>query len=239
MNGSRLIRLITIAPLVALLAPSYTSAALVTLTGRVTDIGGTGISGVQINFVDSCTGVTAGASGNVTSVTGSFTAVVNAGTYDLEFFPPAGTLFTADRIKSFDLSASKTLAPVALPFGITVAGKVTDGAGAAIAGVYLHFLPPGSTERVFTVRDKTDTLGNYSVVVAPGTYDLHYGPPLGTRFTALARSSVPIPGNTTLPTVALQSGLLVTGTVFDSAAQGHAVINANIDAFDAVSGAEI
>ena len=239
MNGSRLIRLITMAPLVAILAPSYASAALVTLTGKVTDAGGVGISGVQVNFVDSCTGVTAGASGNTTSVTGSFSAVVNAGTYDLEFSPPAGTLFIAQRIKNFDLSASTTLAPVALPFGITVSGKITDGAGAAVSGVFLHFFPPGTNERVFTVRDKTDALGNYSVVVAPGTYNLHYGPPPGTRFTALARSSVSIPGNTTLPTVALQSGLLVTGTVFDSAAQGHPVINANIDAFDAVSGVEL
>ncbi len=227
--------------LVALLLPSAAQAALVTLTGQVTDVNGIGIFGVQINFVDSCTGVTAGALNNTTSTTGQFQATVTAGVYDLEFFPPSGSLFTADRIKSFDLTTSKTLVPnpLALPYGITVSGRVTDTAGVAISGVYLHFFPPGSTERVFTVRDRTDASGNYSVVVAPGTYDLHYGPPLGTRYLTLAQSSVPIPGNTTLPTVALKTGLLVSGTVYDTAGAGHPVINVNIDALDATTGLEI
>src|SRR6266571_406594 len=97
---------------------SPASAALVTLTGKVTDQNGGGIFNVTINFVDSCTGVTAGAINNVTSSTGSFQATVNAGIYDLEMSPPAGSLFTAQRIRDFDLTSSKTLATVVLPFGV-------------------------------------------------------------------------------------------------------------------------
>jgi len=37
--------------------PSPALAAFVTLSGTVTDQNGAGIFGVQINFVDSCTGV--------------------------------------------------------------------------------------------------------------------------------------------------------------------------------------
>src|SRR6266571_1160108 len=44
---------------------SPASAALVTLTGKVTDQNGGGIFNVTINFVDSCTGVVAGAINNV------------------------------------------------------------------------------------------------------------------------------------------------------------------------------
>src|SRR5256712_3289052 len=135
------------------------SAALVTLTGKVTDQNGAGIFNVTISFVDSCTGVTAGAINNVTSSTGSFQAAVNAGIYDLEFSPPSGSLFTAQRIRDFDLTTSKTLATVVLPFGIIVSGHVTDAGGGALAGVYLHFYPPGANERLYTVRDKTDTSG--------------------------------------------------------------------------------
>src|SRR5437867_1597778 len=221
--------------LAAFLIPTR-AMAFVTLSGKVTNVSGVGISGVQITFVDSCTGITAGAAGNVTSTTGTFTATVNPGIYDLEFIPPVGTLFTADRIRDFDLTTSKTLAPLALPFGVTVSGHVTDSGGNPVADVYLHFLPPGSSERIYTVRDKTDTAGNYSVVIATGTYDLHYGPPAGTRFLTFVRSSVSIPGNTTLSTVSLQTGLLVSGKVLD-ASSGTAVINVNIDAIDALTGA--
>src|SRR2546425_9311212 len=97
---------------------SPAAAALVTLTGKVTDQNGVGVFGVTINFVDSCTGVTAGAINNVTSSTGSFQATVNAGVYDLEISPPAGSLFTAQRIRSYDLTSSKTLATGVLPFRI-------------------------------------------------------------------------------------------------------------------------
>ncbi len=225
-----------------LLFVSPASAALVTLTGKVTDQNGAGVFGVTINFVDSCTGVTAGAINNVTSSTGSFQATVNAGIYDLEISPPAGSLFTAQRIRSYDLTSSKTLATVVLPFGIIVSGHVTDSAGVAVADVYVHFFPPGSNERFFTVRDKTDPAGNYSVVVptiACGLYDVKYGPPLGTRYLALTRPSVPIAGNTTLATVALATGILVTGTVNNSAGAGHPVINVNMDVVDAVTGADL
>ena len=108
---------------------SQASAALVTLTGKVTDQNGVGIFGVTINFVDSCTGITAGAINNVTSSTGSFQATVNAGIYDLEVSPPTGNVFTAQRIRNFNLTSSKTLATVVLPFGIIVSGHITDAAG--------------------------------------------------------------------------------------------------------------
>jgi len=221
---------------------SPAAAALVTLTGRVTDQNGVGIFGVTINFVDSCTGVTAGAINNVTSSTGSFQAAVNAGIYDLEMSPPAGSLFTAQRIRDFDLTSSKTLATVILPFGVIVSGHVTDAAGLAVADVYVHFFPPGSSERVFTVRDRTDASGNYGVVVptiACGLYDVKYGPPIGTRYLAVTHASVPITGNSTLPTVALATGVLVTGTVFDSAGGGHPIINVNMDVVDAATGADL
>src|SRR5712692_9040713 len=95
----RKVRLTSFIALLWLLLPSTAQAALVTLTGTVTDQKGAGIFGVQVNFVDSCTGLTAGAINNVTSSTGSFQAAVNARIYDVEFSPPVGSLFTAFRIK--------------------------------------------------------------------------------------------------------------------------------------------
>ncbi len=235
----RALRLLAAASVLALLSTAPAGAVLVTLTGSVTDPNGGGIFGVQIGFVDSCTGVTAAATGNITSSTGAFRATVNSGIYDVEFTPPAGSLFVAYRIRNFDLTASRVLAPIALPFGVTVAGRVTDAGGTGIAGVSARFFPPGAGERIFTVRDKTDLSGTYSVVVPPGTYDVKYGPPAGTRYLGLVRPSVAIGGNTTLQTVALATGLVVSGTVFDSAGAGQPVINVNINATDAATGSPV
>jgi hypothetical protein len=234
-----LIRRIGIFALVGLALSSPTGAALVTLTGKVTDQNGTGIFNVTVGLVDSCTGATAPATGNVTSSTGDFRATLNAGVYDLEFSPPAGSLYYAWRIRNFDLTTSKTLTPVKLGFGVVVSGRVQDAAGLGVGDIYARFFPPGTSERTFTVRDKTDASGNFSIVVPAGTYDVKYGPPLGTRFLGLVRPSVPIPGNTSLPTVTLQSDLLASGTVTDATPQAHPVVNANIDATDATTGVKL
>ncbi len=222
---------------VAAFLPSPTLAAFVTLSGTVTDQNGVGIFGVQINFADSCTGVTAGATGNVTSATGTFRATVSAGIYDLEFVPPVGSVFTALKIPSFDLTTSKTLATVVLPFGVVVSGHVTDTSGVPVSGVQVRFYPPGGSDRVFTANDKTDASGNYNVVVLAGTYDLRYRPPAGTSYLTFVVLSVSIQANITLPTVALQTGLIVSGIVDDSA--GSPVINVGIHPFDAATGVEL
>src|SRR5258706_3959632 len=89
-----------------LLCSSPASAALVTLTGKVTDPNGVGVFSVTINFVDSCTGVVAGAINNVTSTTGSFQAGVNAGIYELEITPPSGGVVAAQPNLSLELNSS-------------------------------------------------------------------------------------------------------------------------------------
>src|SRR5437867_278889 len=195
-----------LAVLVALVFAPPANAALVTLTGKVTDQAGAGLFNVTINFVDACTGATSPAIGNVTSSTGDFRATVNAGTYDVEFSPPAGSLYYAWRIRNFDLTASRVLAPVKLDFGVIVSGRVEDTGRVGVSDVFVHFFPAGASERTFTVRDRTDTSGNYGVVVPAGTYDVKFGPPLGTRFLGLVRSSVPIATNLTLPTATLTAG---------------------------------
>ena len=239
MNAGRILlglRSLLIVSAIGTALPLPAAAALVTLTGKVTDAGGAGIFNVTIGFVDACSGATAPAAGNVTSTTGDFRATVNAGVYDLEFSPPAGSLYHAWRIRNFDLTASQTLAPVSLAFGIIVSGRVNDPGGAGIANVFVRFFPPGSSDRTFAARDRTDPAGNFSIVIPAGTYDVKYGPPLGTRYLGLVRPFVSIPGNTALPTVALASGLLVSGTLTDSTAQANPVVNANLDATDAATG---
>ncbi len=215
---------------------SSSHAAFVLLTGTVEDQNGIGISGVQINFVDTCTAVLVGSTGNITSATGTFSATVNAGTYDLELHPPIGTLHAAYRILNYDLTTSKSLGIVKLADGVTVSGTVTDSTGTPVSAVYMHpFLPNGGS-RVYTVRSTTDISGNYAVVVPPGTYDLRYGPHSGTPYLAQVVPAVSITGAVTLPTVALQTGFAVSGTVLDSVVAGNPVPNVLIRALDTNTG---
>src|SRR5262249_22330848 len=148
-------------------------------------------------------------------------------------------LCAAKRIRNFDLTTSKNLGQVVLATGVAVSGEVTDSSASALDSVYLHFFPPGSTDRIYTNHDRTDLSGHYSVVIPPGTYDLHYGPPSGPPYVALAVPSVTIAGDVTLPTVALQAGFGVSGTVLDSVGAGNPVVNVNINVLDAVTGASV
>ncbi len=92
---SKTTRLILVTALLICVTRTIATAAFTTLSGTVTDINGLGIGGVVVSFSDSCTGVQAGTTGNITSSTGTFRATVNGGIYDVEFSPPAGTLYTA------------------------------------------------------------------------------------------------------------------------------------------------
>ncbi len=230
------VRSFVLATLATLFIGSPAHAAFAILSGTVEDQNGVPLPGITVNFVDSCTGVTAGATGNITSATGTFSATVIAGIYEVDFSPPVGSLYAAQRFEKYDLTTSKSIGVVKLANGVAVTGQVTDTAGAPIASVYLHFFTPGTTRRIYTVHDKTDVTGNYSVVVTPGTYDLRYGPQRGTPYLALPIPSVIIPGNITLPTVTLQTGLAITGTLLDSVGAGSPVINVNINAIDTITG---
>src|SRR2546426_2620814 len=73
---------------------SPASAALVTLTGKVTDQNGGGIFNVTINFVDSCTRGVAGAVNNVTSSPGAFPAGGKPGVFQPGSQAPSGRPFS-------------------------------------------------------------------------------------------------------------------------------------------------
>ncbi len=236
MTSVRITSFCCVAALVCLL-PSPAHAAFVTLSGTVTDSNNVGIFGVTINLIDSCTGQSVGVNGNVTSATGTFSLTTFPGIYDVELRPAVGSVFTAKRIRSFNLATNQNLGQVILPNGVVVSGHVTDSAGVALSGVYLHLFPPGSSERAYTIHDTTDISGNYSFVVASGIYDLRYGPPAGTPYLALVVPAISIPGDTTLPAVALQTGFSISGTLTNTA--GSPIINVNINAVDAATGAGI
>ncbi len=108
-------------------------------------------------------------------------------------------------------------------------GQVTDAVGVPIVGAVVD--ANGGVSPVLTGPG-----GFFTLIAAPGTYDVTITGP-GSAHVPRLFPCVPIFGAVNFGIVTLQAGSLVSGTVVDDA--GLPVVNANIDAFDPVSGDQI
>ncbi len=108
-------------------------------------------------------------------------------------------------------------------------GQITDAMGIPIVGATVD--ANGGVSAVVTGPG-----GFFTLIASPGTYDVTITGP-GNAYVPQCFPCVTIVGTVNFGVVVLQSGSLVSGTVLDDA--GLPVVNANIDAFDPVSGNQI
>lgn len=95
----------------------------------------------------------------------------------------------------------------------TITGVVRNEAGTGLANIDLDFLNQCSGDNVFLASDKTAADGTFSVVVAAGTYDVHFTPPAGATVCAGDLQDFVVTASASLGTVTLHPGRLVSGTV--------------------------
>jgi hypothetical protein len=196
-----------------LLAPQ---ARAVIVDGRVIDGSGTGIEAVDIDFIDA-SGVSIPLAGDDTDLVGFYAVDVPAGTYTVRHDPPAGLGLQGVEVEGVVVGAGGLSRPdVTLPAGSTLTGRVTDGAGAGIAGVDLNVRDEGTGEKIFVSGDNTDVNGDYEIVIPDGSYSIEHAPPAGLALLPVEVAGIVVAGDASRPTVVLPPGLRVTGRVIDS-----------------------
>ena len=77
----------------------------------------------------------------------------------------------------------------------TLSGKVIDQSNTALVGSTIEVLQPGTTTVVISTT--TDFVGNYSLTVAEGTYNIRVTPPTGSGLQVSLSLNQPIYQNTT------------------------------------------
>jgi hypothetical protein len=108
---------------------------------------------------------------------------------------------------------------------VSLSGTVKDNSANPISGAEVQVIDPATQQLVAAAM--TDPTGQYSMLIAPGTYDVRVDPPVGSNFRAATAPGRVITGNTVLNFVLVPSDVaMLTGQVLD--ALGNGVPNVNV-----------
>ena len=213
--------------LIALVASA--SARADVLKGRVVDSKGNGIVGVKVSIPDRNVSVSSGTNG-------VFALIVRSGTYDVTF--EASSTYAPKLIESVVVSGTKDMGNVALAAGLQLSGRVVDAANASVASANINVYDSTTRKKLYTPGDNTDSLGQFRVVVPAGTYRVRIKSPTTRTLVAHEIDQVVVKSATSIGTVGLRNGFVVTGVVID-ASTNKAIVDADIDADDANTGERI
>lgn len=213
------------------------ASAAFTITGVVRNEAGTGLANVDIDLVDICSGVNVFLVNDKTAVDGTFSVVVNPGTYDIHFTPPTGSTVASSELENVTIAANADFGTIVLHPGFLVSGQVRNTSAAGIPGVGLRFVNLATGKRVYVTKDATTSTGAYSVRVLPGSYDIEYRPPSTTTYLTVRRKGVVVSSDVSGLVDTLGVGVNVNGTVTDSGTV--AVQNVDVDLYDVCTGQRV
>ncbi len=107
-------------------------------------------------------------------------------------------------------------------------GRITGPGGAGVLNVNVNAVESTTRAGVRLAHDDTDSLGAFTVVVPPGTYDFEYDPPGCTGFAPTAQPNVTVSAPTTLPTAGVVTGVHVRGSVIDGLSQPVGAVDLDV-----------
>jgi len=200
----------------------------VSLSGRLQNQGGFPIQNVDIDVIDRATGVELLTPGDATDAFGMFSIAVPARPLEVQFETAnvvGATL--APVVRNLSPSTNTNLGNITLVPGFVVSGTVHNSLSAPVQGVDFDAIDSLTGEKAFTPRDNSNSSGNFSFVVAAGTWNFEACPRPADRLAALTQSNVPISGDTNVGIVMLQDGVRLFGTIRD--ANGDPVRGADVD----------
>ncbi|MEQ1895691.1 MAG: PKD domain-containing protein, partial [Planctomycetota bacterium] len=184
-----------------------------TLSGSVTTTSGVPVNGVDLDVLDSATGVKLHTPGDRTSGLGAFTLRVPPGTYDVQFCPSFASRLVAREFKNQTIAASVNVGAVPLLAGVALSGRVFDVNGTPLPGVDLSVDLSSSGASILTCNDDTNASGNYAVIVPAATLDISFAYP-GRHGTSAAdlHANFVVPSDTVLDGVLPAPTAQFTGT---------------------------
>ena len=208
----------------------------VVISGRVTRAdNGSGVAGVDIDVADAVTGEDIFVAFDKADDFGFYDVVIPPGLVEVTYEPAVATGLVPHRTAAVSI-VQDTVLNQPLQTGVRLSGTVSDDQGAGVGGVDIdaHDLVTGLS--VPLVGDNTDAAGDFTVIVAPGAYDLDFEPPKVLGLVAERRLNQIINVDTTV-NVSLQPGSRVTGTVTDPG--GQVVAGVDLDVFLQPGDAEV
>jgi len=216
---------------------TITLGAGVLLSGRAVRTGSIPVSNVTLTVIDGPTGQPITQVQTKTNAFGQFNLAVPAHPIELQLDATSSAFVLGSRSLERSPTGALALGDVQLPPGALVFGHVQRSNGTAVNGADLDFVKLAGGNSVFVPDDNTDAGGNFAVVVPVGLYDVEFCPRTADALASKRLMSVNITGQTTLPTVVLDPGQQLFGTVLD--AHGQPAQGVDVDVFLSSTGAPV
>ncbi len=197
------------------------------LSGRVVNTANVGLAKVRVKIK--------GLNLNkiVTAANGSFSFVVPAGTYNVDFEAPTTTL-TPRRVRGVRVSGATNMGTIQLVPGVPLSGFIRTSTNVGVAGGDINVYDQATGKKLFTPNDLTGSVGQFTVVIPPGTYRVRGRAARGILLAAKELRNVRVQAATTV-TIVLAPGVRVTGSLVNAATNAP-VVDADTDTFDALTG---
>ncbi|HET6203018.1 MAG TPA: carboxypeptidase-like regulatory domain-containing protein [Planctomycetota bacterium] len=230
-----------LAPLL-LLAPSVAAQGTGVVSGQFVGPTGVGVAGANLDFFFASTG---NAQNNVsndgTGVGGIFNAVVPGGTYNVLFWPPTSTSLLPKWVNGVAVVAGLTtnLGVVQAAAGSLVSATfLRPGGITPVLGGHFHAVDAATGQEMLVQDPVTNASGQVEAVVPPGTYDFRLDPTLvlGPFLAPWQSLGVPVAGTTSLGTITLLPGFLVSATILGN---GAPVADVDADVFPTAGGLKL
>lgn len=184
------------------------------VTGAIVDQAtGIPVTQTRLKAYNALTGERIHVPNDVVNAFGQFSLPLPYGIADLELEPPVGNTHVARIVYGVLVGGPLALGQVRLQNGALLSGSVT-GNGNPIAGCDIDILATDGS-KIFTPRDKTSAAGGAFTVAVPTGVPLQVRaePIANTGLAGLVTAPLSIGGPTNVGTIALPSGLPVSGTI--------------------------
>ncbi len=211
-----------------------TLAPGVGIFGRALDAAGVPVAGVNLDVIDVPTATNLLLKGATTNAFGNFAVAAPAHSIYLDLDPLAviGRTLAPRRLELVP-TGELQLGNLTLQTGFALSGTLRNSAGVAQSGIDLDVFDTATGAAVFTPHDNTNTAGLFSMVLAPGTYDVEVCPPLARRLVATDVPGLAFTTTTSLGVITLASGVVLSGVVRD--VTGTGVLGADVNVRNALT----
>ena len=153
----------------------------VAVSGLVVDGNASPVSGTDLDFIISATGVEIPTANDNANSVGVFSVQVVPNTYDIAFRPSFITGLAPLVLPAISVGTNTDLGTVTLPQGAALTGTILAG-GVPVPEVAIELLDPSTGQATYLFGNDTDGLGAFAIRQIPGVYDLQVIPPAGSGF---------------------------------------------------------
>lgn len=198
------------------------------LSGTIHDSGGFPVDAVDIDAIRTSDGVKLYTPGDNSDLSGFVDVIVPPGTYDIAIDPPQSTFLVGRVLPGITISGDTSFGIVNLDNGFQITGRVAGPGNASVVGADMDARDTFTGASIRLVGDNTDGLGNFSIILPQGSFDIDTQPTVGSRLVPARVLKVDVVSDANIGTINVVAGFNVTGTV---TAAGSPVSRINLDAY--------